>query len=157
MITKSIFIQENINIVFTAFANLSNWQRLMDDVLSVQRLYNDGYHQEFLMTINRPLGAETIRGFCFCSPNSRIEIFQAEPLSGFQSITDIWTFEESKEGTRVTVERQFQQTTLDSTTVEPNFVDTAYEEAKLKLSGYLSKDLNLWKSNLEAESCKVVA
>lgn len=153
MISKSIFIQGNINIVFTAFANLSNWQHLLNDVLNVQMLYNDGYHQEFLMTISRSLAAETIRGFCFCSPNSRIEIFHAEPPSGFKSLADIWTFEEFKEGTRVTVERQFQLTTLAYTTVESNFVDTAYEEANLKLSGSLSKDLNLLKSNLEAESC----
>jgi hypothetical protein len=150
VITKSIFIQQNINTVFTAFANLSNWQRLLDGVLNVQTLYNDGYHQEFLMTISRPLGVQTIRGFCFCLPNSRIEIFQVEPPSGFQRVTDILTFEEWKEGTKVSVERQFQLTTPASNTVEPNLVDTGYEEAKLELSGYLSKELNLLKTNLEA-------
>ncbi|MBO3459175.1 SRPBCC family protein [Aetokthonos hydrillicola Thurmond2011] len=157
MITKSIIIQNNINIVFKAFANLDNWQSLLDDVLNVEMLYDDGYHQEFLMTMSRPRGVETIRGFCFFSPNSRIEIFQPKPPSGFKTMTDIWTFEESKEGTRVTVERRFELAASSSNTVEPDRSNAAYEEARLKLSAYLSKDLNVFKSNLEAKSYKAVA
>lgn len=147
MITNSILIHQNISILYTAFANLSNWQGFLDGILNVQILYNDGYHQEFLMTINRPPEVQKVRGFCFCSPNSRIEIFQVEPPSGFQKIADIFTFEEWNEGTKVTVERDFQLTTSAST--EPNLVDSAYEEARLMLSSYLIKDLTLLKANLE--------
>lgn len=157
MIIKSIFVKQNINLVFTAFANGASWQSLLDGILNVQYLYNDGYHKEFLMTIGRSLGTEIIRGFCFCSPNSRIEIFYAEPLSGFQKITDIWHFEDLDGGTRVTVERRFQLTDITSITRELNPIVNGYEGTKLKLSSYLSKNLNLLKNNLEAESCKVLS
>jgi hypothetical protein len=142
--------------VFTAFANGASWQSLLEGIFNVQYLYNDGYHKEFLMTISRPVGTEIIRGFCFCSPNSRIEIFYAEPLSGFQKITDIWHFEELNEETRVTVERRFQLTDITSSTTEIKSITNAYEESKLKLSSYLSENLNLLKKKLEAESSKVL-
>lgn len=148
MITESIFIQQEIGTVFHAFADLNNWQRVLPDVLHVETLYNDSYHQEFLMTVNRPKGPETIRGIRFCSPNSRIELFQSEPPPGFERMTGVWTFENWEEGTRVTVERSFKLAALASTT-DPSSIVTSHEEAGIKLRQYLRQNLGLFKANLE--------
>jgi len=148
VITESIFIQQDISTVFNAFADLSNWQRVLSDVLNVETLYDDAYHQEFLMTVERPKGAETIRGIRFCCPNSRIELFQPEPPPGYKRMTGVWTFDRSEGGTQVTAERWFQLATLASTT-EPSSAIASHEEAGGKLRGYLRKNLGLFKANLE--------
>ncbi|MDB9371276.1 hypothetical protein PN456_20430 [Nodularia spumigena CS-586/05] len=148
MISESIFIQQKITTVFTTLANLNNWQKILPDILSIQVLYEDSYHQEFLLTVQFPLVVEKIRIISFCFPNSRLEMFQPKPPSGFKKVTDIWAFDEWEKGTRVSVERRFELITPSTTT---------NKEAEVKLRGSLSKDLSLIKASLEADEIKLYA
>lgn len=148
MIAETIFIEQTIDKVFDAFANLSNWQKVLPDVLDVQTIYDDGYHQEFLMTVDRPNGAETIRGIRFCCPNARIELFQPVPPPGFKSMTGCWTFEEHQGVVQVTAQRWFELLLPDTTTKDEDKA-TAYQDVETKLRGYLHHNLGLFKTSLE--------
>lgn len=148
MINESIVIEQNIYLVFATLSNINNWQKILPDILTVEILYDDSYHQEFWLTVQLPYAVEKLRGFCFCFPNSRIEMFQSKPLSGFKKLTDIWTFEEWQTGTKVSIERKFELSTPTTTTEK---------EAEIKLRGYLSKDLSLIKESLEATEIQLSA
>lgn len=144
MISESITIHQDLKTVFNAFFDLDNWKQVLPDVLEVEVLYDDGYHQEFLMTVERPNGTETIRGIRFCEPNSQIELFQAVPPPGFKSMTGRWTFQPQQDTITVTAERWF---TLASNA--HGQLTQADHEIGEKLRGYLRKNLELFKASLE--------
>ncbi|MCA2693156.1 MAG: SRPBCC family protein [Microcystis sp. M015S2] len=140
MISESVTVHRSLAAVFNAFADLENWKRVLPDVLGVDILYDDGCHQEFLMTVERPKGAEMIRGIRFCQPNDHIELFQPVPPPGFQSMTGRWTFQEQQDKVTVTAERWF--------TLAPNN-DLNDEEMGEKLRCYLRHNLGLFQASLE--------
>jgi Polyketide cyclase / dehydrase and lipid transport len=142
MITETILVNRNLSSVYMAFADLDNWMKVLPDVLDVKVLYDDGHHQEFLMTVDRPAGAETVRGIRFCLPSERIELFQPTPPPVFSRMVGIWTFKEIEEVTEVTAERCFD---LKDRT---GSVDVAEEN----LRSYLRKNLDLFKVSLEKEN-----
>jgi hypothetical protein len=147
MISESVVIDRLIDPVFAAFAELENWPIVLPDVLGVETLYDSGRHQEFLMTVERPNGAETIRGIRFCKTNERIELFQPQPPPGFRRMSGKWTFESNRRSTTVTADRSFELDLPPSISSEQK--TNAYDTARQKLSGYLRKNLELFRASLE--------
>ena len=142
MIVETVFIHRDVPTVYSAFFNLEYWKQALLDVLNVNVLYDDGIHQEFLMTVERPNGAETVRGIRFCTPNKRIELFQPLPPPMFSRMVGVWTFQEVNGGTEVKAERWFR---LKDNSNNNSAEDTAGE----KLRVYLKKNLGLFKDKLE--------
>ncbi|GEM_PF-1704743 len=142
MLIESIVINQELPVVYWAFANLHFWKSTLNDVLDVKVPYDDGYNKEYVMTVERPLGQETIRGIFFCQPNKRIEMFQPVPPPTFSQKTGVWTFESCEAGTRVVVELGFE---VDSEHTDP----TSVEKTTDMLRGYLERNLNLFKTKLE--------
>lgn len=142
MIAETIFVRRNLASVYSAFADLNNWTQVLPDILDVEVLYDDHYHQEFLMRVERPTGIETIRGIRFCSPTERIEIFQPVPPPLFSRMVGVWTFKAVEEGTEVKAERWFHLKDKNA----------SVEVAGEKLRGYLQKNLGLFKESLEKKN-----
>ena len=94
MISEAIVISAPIDRVYQAFADLAHWKTVLPDVADVQIIYDDAQHQEFLMTVSRPGGLETVRGIRFCEKDERIEMFQPVPPPGFTKMVGEWTFED---------------------------------------------------------------
>ncbi|MBZ4417202.1 SRPBCC family protein [Myxococcus sp. RHSTA-1-4] len=142
MLEESIRIQGDVRRVYGAFADLAGWKAILPDVLDVQVLYDDGRHQEFLMTVSRPAGPETVRGIRFCEPPHRIALFQPQPPPGFQRMVGVWTFDEEPGATRVKAERWF----------EPSDPATSREALASRLRGHLKANLELFRKTLEGHS-----
>jgi len=145
MISESTVIDRAVPDVYRAFADLAGWKAVLPDVLDVRVLYDDGRHQEFLMTVERPGGPETVRGLRFCKAPQRIAMFQPQPPPGFRRMVGVWTFTEEASRTRVTAERWFELApgrTLD--------VEEAHRAVAEKLRGYLRTNLGLFRASLEA-------
>jgi hypothetical protein len=144
MLSESTWIDRTINHVYGAFADIAGWKGVLPDVLDVRVLYDDGAHQEFLMTVERPPGPETVRGIRFCRAPYRIAMFQPAPPPGFRKMVGLWTFaEDDARRTRVTAARWFEldrSTGLDRVMVAD------------KLRGYLRANLDLFRRSLEAGS-----
>ena len=137
MIQARIQIDAPLPRVYDAFAGLAHWQAALPDVRGVEVLYDDGRLQEFLMTVERPNGAETIRGVRFLEPGS-IELFQPTPPPGFRRMCGTWSFREADGSTEVTATRTFE---LQDPAAAP-----AVSE---KLRGFLETNLALFKRYVE--------
>ncbi|WP_437957062.1 SRPBCC family protein [Sorangium sp. So ce119] len=141
MLTESVAIKRDVESVYRAFADLTTWKRVLPDVLGVEIVYDDGKHQEFLMTVSRPAGPETVRGIRFCTPSERIELVQPKPPPSFRRMVGVWTFAQKGSVTEVKAERWFDL--LEST-------PEAIEGFKSRLGTYLRTNLNHFKAHLEA-------
>jgi hypothetical protein len=140
MIQAQIRIDAPLPRVYEAFAGLSHWQAALPDVLGVEVLYDDGRLQEFLMTVERPNGAETIRGVRFLEPDS-IELFQPVPPPGFTRMCGAWHFRDAGGSTEVTATRTFEVKDAAATAAVAD-----------KLRGFLRTNLALFKSYVEHAS-----
>lgn len=139
MVSESTLINRTIDNVYKAFADLEGWKSVLPDVLDVRVLYDDGAHQEFLMTVERPGGPETVRGVRFCKEPYKIAMFQPTPPPGFRRMVGVWTFaEDDARRTRVTATRWFD--------LAPGR-DEAHVAGKLR--GYLRTNLELFRKSLE--------
>jgi hypothetical protein len=146
MILESIVIDREVEKVYDTFLNLDSWTRILPDVLAVEVLYDSGCHQEFLMTVERPGGPETIRGIRFCQLHESIELFQPVPPPGFRKMAGVWSFKSSGQGTYITVSRSFA---LKDSDADTNKIEQVYQATSQKLSAYLRKNLGLFKASLE--------
>jgi hypothetical protein len=107
-------------------------------VLGIQVLYDDGRHQEFLMTVARPNGAETIRGIRYLQPSDCIELFQPAPPPGFRRMCGTWKFRQIGDATEVLATRTYE------------LADPATSaEVGQKLRGFLRTNLGLFKGYIE--------
>ena len=146
MTEESIKIEAYVEIeappahVYAVFAGLDHWRAALPDVLDVKVLYDDGNHQEFLMTVERPNGAETIRGIRYLDGSHEIELFQPVPPPGFKKMCGVWRFTQHGGHTEVQATRQFQLT-------EDNPISAA--EAVKKLREFLQTNLRLFKDYVE--------
>jgi hypothetical protein len=138
MIQEQIQIHAPLPSVYDVFAGLSHWRAALPDVLSVGVLYDDGRHQEFLMTVERPNGPETIRGIRYLDRPNRIELFQPTPPPGFRRMCGSWHFSGAGQATRVTATRTFE---LE--------VPGAAAAVADKLGGFLRTNLQLFKRYIE--------
>lgn len=146
MISEQLVIEREVTAVYRAFEDLQYWRQVLPDVLGVEVLYDDGRQQEFLMTVERPAGPETVRGFRFLVPQQRIELVQPQPPPGFKRMAGVWTFTPGARGTLVEARRTFELATGG----DPEQARRATEETAQKLRGYLRKNLELFKAALEA-------
>jgi ribosome-associated toxin RatA of RatAB toxin-antitoxin module len=142
VIEASVIIRRDRATVYDTFRSLGAWQEILPDVSAVDVLYDDGRHQEFMMTVSKAAGPQTVRGIRFCTRDERIEIFQPQPPPGFSRMCGLWEFEALESGTtRVTATREFD--------LLPE-VGPSYEQARSTLSQALSENLNQFKTALEA-------
>ena len=132
MVEQSVIIKAPLARVFDAFADLLKWRRILPDVVDVSMLYEDGRHQEFLMTVERGGQHEQIRGIRYVYPGEKIELFQPNPPPGFKSMTGEWRFRAVDGGTEVLVKRFFSL--LDETPAKR-------EEISHNLQHYLQTNL----------------
>lgn len=148
MISELTVIDRAVADVYNAFFDLKGWKGILPDVLDVKVLYDDGRHQEFLMTVLRPNGPETVRGVRFCKAPYRIAMFQPEPPPGFRRMVGVWTFaEDDARRTCVTATRTFEL--VPASGADPSEARRAVEQ---KLRGYLKTNLGLFRARLEAPS-----
>lgn len=142
MLTESITIDRPLSLVYAAFRDLSYWCKVLPDVLSVETLYDDGEHQEFLMTVERPSGPETVRGARFCVHDAEIELVQPQPPPAFSRMVGRWSFEPDGRGaTRVTARRWFA--------LKSDANPAAHEKTARMLSGYLRTNLERFAAALQ--------
>ncbi len=139
-IQESIVIAAPVQRVYEVFATLEHWRAAIPDVLDTKLLYHDDSHQEFLMTVERPNGPETVRGFRYLERPVRIELFQPQPPPGFKRMTGLWLFRELEQGTEVIASRIF---TLELGHSTPLGV-------AVKLRDHLKTNLRLFKGYIEA-------
>lgn len=139
-VQEQIVIDAPVQRVYEIFAILEHWRAAIPDVLDTKLLYHDEDHQEFLMTVERPAGPETVRGFRYLKKPVRIELFQPQPPPGFKRMTGLWLFKELEQGTEVTASRAF---TLELGNATPTGV-------AVKLCDHLKTNLKLFKQYIEA-------
>lgn len=107
-IAKEITIQAPIEKVYSTYANIQRWREVMNDVVDVNVNYDDGYHQEFDMTVHRGDRDETVHSIRFCNPNHSIEIFQTTPPPAFKNMSGVWKFTQKGNSTVVEASRNFE-------------------------------------------------
>ncbi len=107
-IVKQLTVNAPVGVVYGFYADIRKWKEVMDDVVGVSVFYDDGFHQEFDMTVQRGSGQETVRSVRFCYPCSSIEIFQTKPSPLFTSMSGVWRFLEENGATLIEATRQFE-------------------------------------------------
>jgi hypothetical protein len=113
--------------------------------LGVDVTYFDGYNQEFSMTVERPGGEETVRGFRFCRAPYELELVQTTPPPMMAHMTGMWRFAETVDGgTEVTATRRFALKPPEAG--GPGATD---EEFAVKLGAILRTNLSLFKEAVE--------
>ncbi len=103
-----LLINAPINKVYSTYADIATWKKVLDDVVDVTVHYDDALHQEFDMTVQRPSGQETVHAVRFCYPEASIEMFQTKPPPYFKSMSGVWKFEATNNGTLVQASRNFE-------------------------------------------------
>lgn len=126
--------------VYDTFADLQQWRAAIPDVRDVKVLYDDGAHQEFRMTVDRPNGPETVRGFRYLDGSEQIELFQPQPPPGFKRMRGLWSFHQRGEKTEVVASRMF--ILQAGHTLSP-------AEVGLKFQEHLKANLALFKQYIE--------
>jgi hypothetical protein len=147
MIVESVTIARDVATVYHAFADPYNWKRVLPDVLDVEILYDDGYQQEFLMTVERPTGPEIVRAIRFLKPGEQIELFQPKPPPAFKRMCGVWRFVAVNGSTVVESTRTFE---LVARGQHPEDARRLTTEAGQKLRAYLRANLETFKRDLEA-------
>ena len=141
LVTESILINCRLEKTYLAFKDLSLWEKILPDVKKVNILYDDNFHQEFLMSIDRPSGLETIRGIRYCYPYEMLEVFHPVPPPGIKYMQGTWKFiANNKNSIKVVATRNFSHFNAHD---ENNFAQ--------KLKQYLFANLNLFKIALEGK------
>lgn len=138
IIQESVSIKAPLDVVYNSFEDLRVWKKILPDVIDVNMIYEDSYHQEFTMTVDRPTGPETVRAIRYCNRSNTIELFQPVPPPLFNRMSGEWVFEQDGENITVTATRNW----------EPKEKDKADSIAK-KLTEILSTNLNLFKTEIE--------
>lgn len=136
-IAKQITIHAPVKRVYDFYADIRKWEEVMDDILSISISYDDGYHQEFDMTVQRGDRQETVHSIRFCYPYSSIELFQTTPPPLFTSMSGIWKFKEENEATYIEAIRQFEvreSSSFDVTILE-KFLEHNLCSFKKKIEG----------------------
>lgn len=146
-ISETVTIDAPIERTYDAFADLDRWPVILPDTLAVDVTYFDGYNQEFSMTVDRPGGGETVRGFRYCRAPLELELIQTTPPPVMTRMSGTWSFAETDSGaTEVTATRRFALKT-------PEQGGPPVTEAEFagKLGSILRTNLELFKAAIEHE------
>lgn len=148
-ITECVLIDAPVEKVYAAFADLERWPTILPDTVGVDVIYDDGYNQEFSMTVTRPGGEETVRGFRYTRAPFELEMVQTRPPPLLSRMHGLWTFQPEGSRTRVVADRDFQllpaehQPTEGLTLTEEDFGE--------KLRTLLRANLQLFQTTVERD------
>ncbi len=93
--------------LYELYCDLGRWPQVLDDVVSVEVPYTDGYQQEFSMMVRRPAGDETVRGVRYLR-GRELEMCQFSTPPALSRMSGRWTFDGPTEGpTTLRAERTF--------------------------------------------------
>ncbi|MCD6047054.1 MAG: hypothetical protein K0S08_701 [Gammaproteobacteria bacterium] len=141
IISETISIQGDLKDIYGAFCDLTLWTKILPDIKNAEILYDDHIHQEFLMTVERPAGLETIRGVRYCHPFHTLEVFHPVPPPGVKYMRGKWHFiPDNQDIVDVIATRDFELIT-NNPAAENEFAE--------KLKNYLKTNLNLFKAAIE--------
>lgn len=141
MIESTIEIKSDLHSVYNAFYDLHGWKSILNDVTDVDVQYEDGNHQVFTMTVDRPGGEETVRGIRTGKHLEVITLCQTTPPPGFRKMHGHWYFEGEPGHVTVRAVRDIE------------LIDPASNEAvKEKVQEYLERNLGRFKEYLENEN-----
>jgi hypothetical protein len=89
------------------FWDIKRWQAIWDPIHKVELIYDDSFHQEFLMGLFWNGSMQTIRTVRFCEPN-KIVFFSPSPPPPMSYHTGSWSFTSlSEQNTLITLEREY--------------------------------------------------
>lgn len=146
-ISESIIVTAPIDRTYRAFADLDRWPAILPDTVDVDVSYFDGYNQEFSMTVLRPEGPETVRGFRYCRFPVQLELVHTTPPPVMSRMSGLWDFTERQDGTTtVTATRQFALKPAGE-----GGPAVAEEQFALGLSSILRTNLQRFKEAIESE------
>lgn len=107
-VVEELTVDAPPSVVYGLYADITAWPNVLDDVVSAEELYFDGYNQEFSMTVERPGGEETVRGIRYCRPTHELEMCQFTTPPMLSKMSGRWTFSGPDQGpTTIVAERQF--------------------------------------------------
>lgn len=107
-VVEEIVVDAPVQVIYDLYADLDAWPTVLPDVIGVEVRYNDGYNQEFSMTVDRPGGPETVRGIRYCRSPRELEMCQFDTPPMLSRMSGRWTFEGPEQGpTTVRAERRF--------------------------------------------------
>ncbi|GHC88103.1 SRPBCC family protein [Streptomyces flavofungini] len=144
IVSESVTVDAPVQAVYQAFADLDRWPQILPDVVAVNVIYFDGYHQEFTMTVDRPAGPETVKGVRYCRPPAELELFQSTTPPGLARMNGRWAFEETGGRTTVVASRDFAL-------ADGNPLGVTEAEFGNRLRGFLSTNLELFRKAVEAD------
>jgi ribosome-associated toxin RatA of RatAB toxin-antitoxin module len=145
-IQQTIHINAPIEEVYDAYADIHQWKKVLPDVLEVSTLEDDGVYQEFLMTVSRPSGPETVHSKRICKKNESIELTQPVPPPGVKSMVGVWKFFDKGDITEVTAIRTVELLKGSRTDEEFHLAEIQFIK---NLKRYLNQNLTCFKKYLE--------
>lgn len=143
-VVEELTVDAPPKVVYGLYADITAWPKVLDDVVSAEEVYFDGYNQEFTMTVERPGGEETVRGIRYCRPTAldgsapeslrtaELEMCQFTTPPMLSKMSGKWTFSGPEQGpTTVVAERHFAMK-------DPNADEEAFA---VNLRGFLKLNL----------------
>ncbi|WP_437915286.1 SRPBCC family protein [Sorangium sp. So ce302] len=87
--------------VYSLLARAQDWPQVLSHCHDVEMRYDDGQHQEFIMTVDVKGQMEQIRSIRRCTPHASISYFQPEPPPALRRHSGKWLIERVPGGVRV--------------------------------------------------------
>lgn len=140
IVEQTVTIDQSVEDVYAAFKNPVRWQQVIPDVSDVRVLYDDGRHQEIIMTVEKIGGAESARSFRYCIEN-KILVYQPEPPPMLRQANGEWRIYEKDGMTCVHAIRKMK--------LKFNLDESAYSAFKQNVENHLLRNLNYFQIALE--------
>lgn len=148
--TDSIVINTTIEEMVEAIWNLYRWEERLDHIKSINVLYDDGYNQEFLMTVQNNNNCVKVRSIRRMNPNNTIEFFQPEPPIYLRHHTGSWAFLEVDGQVKVTLKHEWNINEEKIPALYPGYsLEETSEFIQQELLEHAEATLSMWKSILE--------
>ncbi|MBW3112516.1 SRPBCC family protein [Bacillus sp. MCCB 382] len=146
IIQQTIIINAPIEEVYGAYADIHKWKKVLPDVLEINEIEDDGVYQEFLMTVSRPTGPETVHSKRICKKYESIELTQPIPPPGVKSMVGEWKFINKGSTTEVTATRTVELVNENMTDEELHLAEIRFTK---NLKRFLNQNLTCFKNYLE--------
>jgi hypothetical protein len=95
--------------VYAVYADIDRWPQLFPGVLAAEITYDDGYNQEFTMTVEKDGRLESVRGVRYLRRPDEIEMCHFTPPPGMSTFRCRRTFTGRAGGARITELREFSR------------------------------------------------